>query len=435
MSKQTKLDTYTRETIGNAIEDQEGIRGPYDLPEGWKWVRLGDKKLFHIETGSTPKTNVIEYWERGNIKWVTPRDLGKVIGKFIFDTERKITQKGLESCSTTIVPKGSIIISTRAPIGHIAIAGDNMCFNQGCKAIVIRDANHVLSDFVYYTLLTKVEEMNALGSGATFKEISRKKLATILIPLPPLEEQRRIVSRLEQLVNRAEEVRRLRKQAREEAEKIMQAALNKVFSRVEEEGWELAKLKELVLIESGKRPKGGSTETGVPSLGGEQLLPTGEVNWEKLRYIPEDFFDTLKKGKVKQGDVLVVKDGATTGKTAYVESLPFKKVAVNEHVFVIRSLDESRLINKYLFFILFSEVGQKQIRDLFHGAAQGGITQHNVEEILIPLPSLEEQKRIIVYLDELRKIMKSLAKLQQKTEEELEKLVPSILDKAFKGGL
>jgi type I restriction enzyme S subunit len=72
------------------------------------------------------------------------------------------------------MPKGSIIISTRVPIGHIAIAGDNMCFNQGCKAIVIRNANHVLSDFAYYALLTKVEEMNASGSGATFKEISRK---------------------------------------------------------------------------------------------------------------------------------------------------------------------------------------------------------------------------------------------------------------------
>jgi type I restriction enzyme S subunit len=215
----------------------------------------------------------------------------------------------------------------------------------------------------------------------------------------------------------------------------MQTALNKVFSKAEEEGWEWVKLKELVLIESGKRPKGGSTGTGVPSLGGEQLLPTGKVNWEKLRYVPEDFFDTLKKGKVKQGDVLVVKDGATTGKTAYVESLPFKKVAVNEHVFIVRSLDESRLLNKYLFFALFSEIGQKQIRDLFHGAAQGGITQRNVEEISIPLPTLDEQKRIIVYLDKLRETIESIRRLQQITEEELEKLVPSILDKAFRGEL
>ena len=99
-------------------------------------MRGGDKDLFHIETGLTPKTDVKEYWENGNIKWVTPKDLGKLTNKFIFETERKITQDGLNSCSTTIIPKGSIIIiSTRAPIGHITICGDEMCFNQGCKGI------------------------------------------------------------------------------------------------------------------------------------------------------------------------------------------------------------------------------------------------------------------------------------------------------------
>ena len=102
-------------------------------------MRGGDKDLFHIETGLTPKTDVKEYWENGNIKWVTPKDLGKLTNKFIFETERKITQDGLNSCSTTIIPKGSIIISTRAPIGHIAICGDEMCFNQGCKGIVIKN--------------------------------------------------------------------------------------------------------------------------------------------------------------------------------------------------------------------------------------------------------------------------------------------------------
>lgn len=198
------------------------------------------------------------------------------------------------------------------------------------------------------------------------------------------------------------------------------------------EKWKWVKLNELILIESGKRPKGGSRETGVPSLGGEQLLPNGEINWEKLRYIPEDFFDNvMKKGKVKVKDILVVKDGATTGKTAYVRNLPFRKVAVNEHVFILRPLEGSGLLNEYLFFVLFSEIGQKQIRDLFHGAAQGGITQQNIQEILIPLPPLEEQKRIVARIEEILSRVEQAKKLREEASREVEAVMRSALHEVF----
>jgi len=177
-------------------------------------------------------------------------------------------------------------------------------------------------------------------------------------------------------------------------------------------GWKWIKLDGLVLIESGKRPRGGSTEKGVPSLGGEQLLPNGEVNWKKLRYIPESFFDTLKKGKVKPGDILVVKDGATTGKTVFVKDLPFKKVAVNEHVFILRPLNKEKLLSRYLFFVLFSKIGQEQIRILFHGATQGGITQRDIREIRIPLPPLKEQKRIVARIEEILSRVEEAKKLK-----------------------
>jgi type I restriction enzyme S subunit len=421
MNKQAKLDAFMKENISKNIEeDMEGIQGPYDLPEGWKWTKL--KNIAEIIMGQSPPS--ITYNKEGK---GLPFYQGKADFGVLYPTPHVWCSE-----PNKIAEAGDVLISVRAPVGPVNLCKERSCIGRGLAAI--RPRNHVFNNFFLFYYLRSIEN-KWIGKGSTFEAIKKKDLENLLIPLPPLEEQKRIVSRLDHLVSRAEEAKRLRKLAREEAEKIMHAALNKVFSKAEEEGWEWVKLKELVLIESGKRPKGGSTGTGIPSLGGEQLLPTGKVNWEKLRYVPEDFFDTLKKGKVKQGDVLVVKDGATTGKTAYVESLPFKKVAVNEHVFIVRSLDESRLLNKYLFFVLFSEIGQKQIRDLFHGAAQGGITQRNVEEISIPLPTLDEQKRIIVYLDKLRETIVSIRGLQQKTEEELEKFVPSILDKAFRGEL
>ncbi len=197
--------------------------------KGWKWVQLGNKDLFHIETGATPKTDAERYWKGGNIKWVTPKDLGRLPGKFILDTERKITEEGFKSCSTTIIPNGSIIISTRAPIGHIAILGDDMCFNQGCKGIVIKDNRHVVNDFLYYALLTKIDEMNALGSGATFKEISRKKLSSILIALPSLEEQKRIVAHLGEIQKKARMLQKLQERAREKIDNLRASILSQAF--------------------------------------------------------------------------------------------------------------------------------------------------------------------------------------------------------------
>lgn len=196
--------------------------------------------------------------------------------------------------------------------------------------------------------------------------------------------------------------------------------------------WTWSKLGELISIEAGKRPVGGSTKEGVPSLGGEQLLPNGEINWKKLRYIPEDFYDNMKRGKVKLADVLVVKDGATTGKTAYVKYLPFKKVAVNEHIFILRSRDENKLLNEYLFFVLFSKLGQQQIKRFFHGATQGGITRDNIEELLIPLPKVEDQKKIVVYFSKLKESIEVIRKLQEESKDELEELMFLALEEVFR---
>ena len=104
------------------------------MKNGFEIRTLGE--AFEVETGSTPSTMVSEYWEGGSIKWITPLDLGKLNSAFISQTSRNITQKGLENSSATVVPAGSIIISTRAPIGYLAVLNESMAFNQGCKALL-----------------------------------------------------------------------------------------------------------------------------------------------------------------------------------------------------------------------------------------------------------------------------------------------------------
>jgi len=155
--------------------------------------------------------------------------------------------------------------------------------------------------------------------------------------------------------------------------------------------WEIKKLREIAKIETGKREKGGGKEAGeVISLGGENISLDGKLILNPLKYISKEFYNSLKSGKVKEKDILLVKDGATTGKAAFVEKLPAKEVAVNEHLFIIRGYNVDQ---KFLYYIIISNIFQNQIKSLFHGII-GGITKAEIEEVYIPLPPLEEQKRI-----------------------------------------
>ena len=173
-----------------------------DLPQGWRWVTLGE--VCDVTGGSTPDTNNHSYWS-GEIAWVTPTDLGKLSGKTITKTDRYITPVGLDSCSAQMLPVNTVIMSSRAPIGHLAIAGINLCTNQGCKGFVPNP--NVDSLFLYWALKQYVPNFQSLGSGATFTEISKSALQGFEIPLPPLSEQRRLVALLEERMTEVERAR------------------------------------------------------------------------------------------------------------------------------------------------------------------------------------------------------------------------------------
>lgn len=162
---------------------------------------------------------------------------------------------------------------------------------------------------------------------------------------------------------------------------------------------ELSKL--IAKLESGSRPKGGvkSSVTGIPSLGAEHLNSRGSFNFTKVKYVPEEFFKQQKNGIIEFEDILVVKDGATTGKVSFVDdAFPYKKASINEHVFKL-SINKDLAVPKYVFWHLFSSIGKQQILEDFRGATVGGISRGFVDMVKVPLPSLEEQKRIVRELD------------------------------------
>ena len=163
-----------------------------------KYVKLGD--VCRIVSGSTPKRARKEYWG-GDIPWVTPKEISALNGPFLSDSVQKITKAGYDSCSTTMLPKNSLLLSSRAPIGLLAINKIPVCTNQGFKSLV--PTEDVSVEYLYYLLKSKVENLKAKGNGATFKELSKKSVERFQIPLPSYEDQIRIatlLSRVEALI-------------------------------------------------------------------------------------------------------------------------------------------------------------------------------------------------------------------------------------------
>ena len=156
----------------------------------------------------------------------------------------------------------------------------------------------------------------------------------------------------------------------------------------------------LVALESGSRPKGGvkGIDSGVPNLGREQLDSNGGFRLDRIRYVPTEFAATMRRGQIKAGDILVVKDGATTGKVSLVrKSFPYSDAVVNEHVFLCRC--GQNVDSRYVFWYLFSARGQREILSDFRGAAQGGISQRFADLIEVPLQPLDQQHRIVAEIE------------------------------------
>lgn len=201
--------------------------------------------------------------------------------------------------------------------------------------------------------------------------------------------------------------------------------------------WIECKLSDILLsLESGKRPKGGVDhyDQGIPSLGGEHLSSDGRFNFSKIRFIPLEFLQKMTSGLIEHNDILVVKDGATTGRTSFVENqFPYQTAAINEHLFRLKI---PRCVEaKWIFYQLWSQTGKKQILQDFRGAAQGGITKKFSEYVHVFLPPIAEQKRIVAKIEELfSEIDKGIENLL-KAQELLKAYRQSILKNAFEGKL
>jgi type I restriction enzyme S subunit len=169
---------------------------PFALPMGWEWVRLGE--LGQIFGGGTPTSDNSEYFSEKEIAWLTPADLYNYNRKFIERGRRDISELGLKKSSAQLMPTGTVLFSSRAPIGYIVIASNPIATNQGfksCSPYLVQ-----VNQYIYCFLKSSVKKIEENATGTTFKEISGKTFGLIVIPLPPLAEQQRIVAKVDELM-------------------------------------------------------------------------------------------------------------------------------------------------------------------------------------------------------------------------------------------
>lgn len=221
----------------------------------WPTVPITD--VARVVGGATPKSGTQEFWD-GEILWTTPKDLTNLGGKFLSDTPRKITTEGLRSCSAEILPVNSVLFSSRAPIGHVAINSVPIATNQGFKSFIPKD--RLDASFLYWWLDANRGALQAMGTGATFKEVSKATVERIKIPLPLMEEQKRIAGILDQ----ADALRRLRTRSLEKLNTLGQAIFHEMFGDVvgNSKGFEQQNLTDALNFTTGKLDSNAAVDGG-----------------------------------------------------------------------------------------------------------------------------------------------------------------------------
>lgn len=261
------------------------------IPVSWSCLPI--KRSFEVVNGSTPRSGEKLYWD-GDITWVTPADLSKV-NESISTSSKTITNEGLSSCGTSLVPKGSLILSTRAPIGTIAIASKELCTNQGCKSLI--KTTSVENKYVYYVLSISGKQLNNLGRGTTFLELSTDELANYRVPNPSIQEQQKIANfldhetaKIDTLIAKQEKLIELLKEKRQA---VISHAVTKGLnpdvpmkdSGVEwlgdvPEHWSVGRLKNVLKIRNGKDYKHVEV-----ALGGYPVYGSGGIFRRSSEYL------------------------------------------------------------------------------------------------------------------------------------------------------
>lgn len=333
----------------------------------WNTYKLGE--ISEIVGGGTPSTKIEIFWN-GKISWLTPKDLTNYTHRYISEGERNISEEGLKNSSTKIVPIGTVLLTSRAPIGYLAIADSDLCTNQGFKSFIV-DEQKVDNLFLFYLLKNNVEYLKSLGTGTTFGEVSATTLRNIEFNFPSLQEQKQIASILSSLDDKIE----LNLQMNQTLEATAQALFKEWFVKYNfpgfdgklvdglPKGWRKGKVKEVLEIKYGKDHK---------SIGGGNIPVYGSGGI--MRYADTALYE--------KESILIPRKGTLSN--LYYLNKPFWTVDT-----MFYSIIKNGVSGKYLFYLLKS----MDLASMNVGSAVPSLTTEllNKIEIIIPDKNILEQ--------------------------------------------
>ncbi len=371
------------------------------MKQGWEIKKLGD--ICDVVGGSTPKTSEDSYWG-GEHYWISPAELDG--SKYVYSTSRTITDEGVKSAHLQILPIGTVLLSSRAPIGKVAITKVPMFCNQGFKNIICKD--EVINEFVYWFLLYSTDYLKTLGTGATFKEISKKVVEQVSIPVPPFSEQEKIVAELDCLSSIIEK----KKQQLKEYDALAQSIFYEMFGDpVEnEKGWDTKRVEEICDVY-----RGGSPRPIEKFLG-------GNIPWIKIGDATQG--DSIYLTKTKEH---IIEEGLK--KTRYINSgsLIFANCGVSLGFARIITFDGcihdgwlaldnvSNEVEK-IFFLKSINFCTKYFRSIAPDGVQPNLNTTIMKTFKQILPPLELQKRFVEIIQSIENqkqlVAKSLAEVE-----------------------
>ena len=399
------------------------------LPHGWTSRRFD--QLGELCSGSTPSSSRTEFWDGATV-WVTPTDLSRLNTPYLHDSAKHITERGLRNCSARLLPPGSIVLSSRAPIGYVAIPTVPFCTNQGCKSIALHNSYH--SEFVYYAVTAAVPRLKRLGEGTTFAEISKSSLAKaeVVLPIDKAEQAKiaEVLSTVDRAIEQTEAL--IAKQQR-----IKTGLMQDLLTRgIDEHGnlrseqthefkdsplgripveWEVRSLRQCVRADApicyGILMPGQSVDNGVPVIKVKDIVG-GRIVQDNLLLTDRRIDRQYRRSRLRSGDLVITIRG-TTGRLAVVPP-ELDGANITQDTARVRLSDYHSV--RFCFYCLQSESAQGQIALHTIGQAVKGINIGDVKRLLLGMPSLHEQERLANRFEGLEKTTyatsRALAKLK-----------------------
>lgn len=359
--------------------------------------KLGD--ICEIVSGSTPKTNVEEYWD-GDIKWITPAEINENV-YVINDSVRKITKLAVEKTGLSSFPKGTVILSSRAPIGKVAIAGCEMYCNQGFKNLICSEK--IYNKYLYWFLKGNTIFLNSLGRGATFKEISKSIVSKIEIYVPPIKEQYEVVKNLE-TVSRIIE---LRKQELCALDTLVKARFVEMFGNIKENRFVKCKMREVAHIKHGYAYSGeyfSDKDNGVVLVTPGNFALGGGFQEIKNKYFtskyPEEYV-------LHPGDLIVTmtdlsKKADTLGYGAIIPDNTSKIYLHNQRIGLFDELDK-RLNPVFVRWFMQTDEYRLEIVRTSTGSTVHHTSPDRILDSLIFLPPIQLQNDFVKFANQVDK--------------------------------